>query len=147
MKFCTECGTKADFDEQKFCKVCGHKFPEAAPAPQPDLPEDDPNDQTISSAPFWSAPSVHSAAPEPAPAPAEAPAEVEAPAAAPEPYETLEEDNGPTISPATSGAKSFHRAASLSPEPAAPVEPAAPANDATTFTPVEPAAPADDATR
>ena len=30
MKFCTECGTKADFDEQKFCKVCGHKFPEAA---------------------------------------------------------------------------------------------------------------------
>ena len=146
MKFCTECGTKADFDEQKFCKVCGHKFPEAAPAPQPDLPEDDPNDQTISSAPFWSTPSVHSAAPEPAPAPAEAPAEVEAPAAAPEPYETLEEDNGPTISPATSGAKSFHRAASLSPEPAAPVEPAAPANEATTFTPVEPAAPAEDAT-
>ena len=146
MKFCTECGTKADFDEQKFCKVCGHKFPEAAPAPQPDLPEDDPNDQTISSAPFWSAPSVHSAAPEPAPAPAEAPAEVEAPAAAPEPYETLEEDNGPTISPATSGAKSFHRAASLSPEPAAPVEPAAPANEATTFIPVTPAAPADDAT-
>ena len=41
MKFCTECGTKADFDEQKFCKVCGHKFPEAAPAPQPDLPEDE----------------------------------------------------------------------------------------------------------
>ena len=37
MKFCTECGTKADFDEQKFCKVCGHKSPEAAPAPQPDL--------------------------------------------------------------------------------------------------------------
>ena len=146
MKFCTECGTKADFDEQKFCKVCGHKFPEAAPAPQPDLPEDDPNDQTISSAPFWSTPSVHSAAPEPAPAPAEAPEEVEAPAAAPEPYETLEEDNGPTISPATSGAKSFHRAASLSPEPAAPVEPAAPAEDATVFTPVEPAAPAEDAT-
>ena len=29
------------FDEQKFCKVCGHKFPEAAPAPQPDLPEDE----------------------------------------------------------------------------------------------------------
>ena len=56
MKFCTECGTKADFDEQKFCKVCGHKFPEAAPTPQPDLPEDDPTDQTISSAPFWSAP-------------------------------------------------------------------------------------------
>ena len=82
MKFCTECGTKADFDEQKFCKVCGHKFPEAAPAPQPDLPEDDPNDQTISSAPFWSTPSVHSAAPEPAPAPAEAPEEAEAPAAA-----------------------------------------------------------------
>lgn len=28
MKFCTECGTKAEFDEQRFCKVCGHKFPE-----------------------------------------------------------------------------------------------------------------------
>lgn len=28
MKFCTECGTKADFETQKFCKVCGHKFPE-----------------------------------------------------------------------------------------------------------------------
>lgn len=27
MKFCTECGTKAEFDDQRFCKVCGHKFP------------------------------------------------------------------------------------------------------------------------
>lgn len=34
MKFCTECGTKAEFDEQRFCKVCGHKFPEVPFAPE-----------------------------------------------------------------------------------------------------------------
>lgn len=39
MKFCTECGTKAEFDAQKFCKVCGHKFPEM-PA-EPVQPESD----------------------------------------------------------------------------------------------------------
>ncbi|MCI6742545.1 MAG: leucine-rich repeat domain-containing protein [Faecalibacterium prausnitzii] len=38
MKFCTECGTKAEFDGQKFCKVCGHKFPEVTVAP--DVPQD-----------------------------------------------------------------------------------------------------------
>ena len=34
MKFCTECGTKAEFDEQRFCKVCGHKFPEVPFTPE-----------------------------------------------------------------------------------------------------------------
>lgn len=33
MKFCMECGTKAEFDGQKFCKVCGHKFPDVTVAP------------------------------------------------------------------------------------------------------------------
>lgn len=40
MKFCTECGTKAEFDAQKFCKVCGHKFPEMPTEPvQPESDE------------------------------------------------------------------------------------------------------------
>lgn len=34
MKFCTECGTKAEFDDQRFCKVCGHKFPEVPFTPE-----------------------------------------------------------------------------------------------------------------
>lgn len=28
MKFCMQCGTQASTDNQKFCKVCGNKFPE-----------------------------------------------------------------------------------------------------------------------
>lgn len=47
MKFCTECGTPADFDDQRFCKICGHKFPEVTveptPVPQPEpVPEPTP---------------------------------------------------------------------------------------------------------
>ena len=127
MKFCTECGTKADFEEQKFCKVCGHKFPEVTAGPSEaaspaGLSGDAADDRTISAAaPFWNAAPAQTAVPEPAPGSA---ADADATAFAPVAPAAPEED-----------ATTF-----------VPVAPAAPEEDATAFVPAAPAAPEDDAT-
>jgi len=85
MKFCTECGTKAEFDDQRFCKVCGHKFPEVPFTPEnmqePTaviLPGAAPQMPTAPAAPAPEADATVRAFPMP-----------EAPAAQPEPEETV----------------------------------------------------------